>query len=58
MIGCLSMATKQLSSNKNIEQLEADVRKARLQNMAKQYAKPLAIILKLAIKGEKLKKGK
>lgn len=52
------MAIKQSFSKPTQEQLEAEVKKARLQNMAKQYAKQLAIILKLAIKGEKLKKNR
>jgi hypothetical protein len=54
------MATKQSSSNKKPTQdeLEAEVKKARLANMANQHAKQLAVILKLAIKGEKLKKDK
>jgi hypothetical protein len=52
------MATKQSSSKPTQEELEAEVKRARLSNMANQHAKQLAIILKLAIKGEKLKKGK
>jgi hypothetical protein len=54
------MATKQSSSNKKPtqEELEIEVKKARLSNMVNTNAKQLAVIFKLALKGEKLKKDK
>ena len=56
------MKTEQSSSNKKpkpnqkeLDNLKAEVMRARLQNMANLHAKQLAILLKLALKGEKLK---